>query len=426
MTGRPVLLVVYDAGSLAPTRLAEVARRNGCDLLFAMADTAHAREMKATLEMYGAVVDLAGLSEVDAVDAVRRFDPAGIVTFSEFQIATTVALAHGLGLDYHSPDDLRAITHKDAQRERFVRAGVDQIRTRTVTRPDQVDEAVAHVGLPAIVKPVLGASSRNTTAVRTVDECRRTLESVLAAEDAVMLEELLVGKPVPAPWGDYIAVDCVASGSDVRPVFVTSKFALAEPFRERGGYGGRSVEPASEVSRVCDVACAAVRALNIHGVADVEIKLTPSGPRVIEVNGRLGAWVDDLAVRSGTADPADVAVKAALGRDYGASCMRPDDAADHDPIVFHDDVAEQHPLAFHYLVAPPTGVQRVRAIRNVAALRRVPRVDRVAVLTRPGADASWRIGSAANVAAVLGTARDHDELARTVAAIEDVDWIDYE
>ncbi|GGR24134.1 ATP-grasp domain-containing protein [Streptomyces roseolus] len=415
MSHTPVLLVVYDTGSLAPTRLAEAARQNDCRLVFVTADTDHAQEMIPTLEMVGSVVNTAGRTESDVLRELARLAPAGILTFSEFRIAATVRLAEALGLPYHRPADLAAITHKDQQRLRFAEAGVDTVRFRTVTSPDQADEAVAAVGLPAIVKPVIGASSRNTVAVTTEEECRAALAAMFdrsaggPTETAVMLEELLVGRPEKDPWGDYIAVDCVARGDDVRPVFVTSKFGLAEPFRERGGYGGFSVVPEHEERRIRELACRAVRALNVHGVADVEIKLTPAGPRVIEVNGRLGAWVDDLAVRSGTSDPAGVAVRAALGLPYDTP-----------------DVKKDGPIAFHYLIVPPKGARRVRAIRDVGALRRLPRVRRVSVLAEPGADVDWRIGARGNVAAVLGTADSHEELAATVAAIENADWIDYD
>ncbi|MFG2330901.1 acetyl-CoA carboxylase biotin carboxylase subunit family protein [Streptomyces sp. NPDC048604] len=414
MTDRPVLLTVYDTGSLAPTRLAEAARRAGCALVFAVAGTAHAREMIPTLETLGAVVDTADLTEDETVVALKAHAPTGIVTFSEFQIARTARLAAALGLPYHSPTDVPALTHKDLQRERFAEAGLDAVRFRTVTAPDQVDEALAHVGLPAIIKPVVGASSRNTRAVTTAEECRAAVAEVFDAsgegpvETAVMIEELLEGRPTPAPWGDYIAVDCVAVGDDVRPVFVTSKFALAEPFRERGGYGGWSVVSEEDELSVRDLACRAVRALNVHGVADVEIKLTAEGPRVIEVNGRLGAWVDDLAVRSGTSDPAYVAVAAALGLPYETP-----------------DVKRDGPIAFHYLIVPPAGARRVKEIRNVSALRRLPYVDGVTVLTEPGACVDWRIGARGNTAAVVGSVASHEELAEAVAAVESVEWITY-
>lgn len=419
MSSRPALLVVYDIGSLAPTRLGQAAARNDCDLVFVAAKSEHARQMLPTLELVGSVVDMADHTEAELLDVVREVKPVGILTFSEVQIATAVWIAAELGLPYHSPDDLDVITHKDLQRQRFVEAGVDSIRFRAVSRVEDIDSAITRVGLPAIVKPVIGASSRNTVAVTTAEQARAVLTAVLGGDGAdgtapvetsVLLEELLVGQPTEQPWGDYIAVDCVVAGGEVHPVFVTSKFALAKPFRERGGYGGFSVVSQAEVAEVRDLACRAVAALNVrNSLADVEIKLTPSGPRVIEVNGRLGAWVDDLAVRSGSADPADTAVKCALGREFD----RP-------------DIKLDGPIAFDYLVVPPFGARTVRGISNVRALRELRNVDRVTVLTQPGASVDWRIGATGNVASVAGVAQSHDQLAETVAAIEAVDWIGYE
>ncbi|CCH32061.1 hypothetical protein BN6_47860 [Saccharothrix espanaensis DSM 44229] len=394
--------MVYDTGSLAPTRIAEAAAEIDCEVVFAVADSDHGRAMRPTLELVGAVVP------ADAVTDLKAHRPDGIVTFSEHQLAPTVALAEALDLPYHAAADIDAITRKDRQRARFAQAGLEAIRFRTLTSVDQVDEAVAHVGVPAIIKPVLGAGSRNTTVVHTLEECRQWAAEALATEESVLLEEVLVGRPTDGPWADYIAVDCVATGEQVRPVFVTSKFALAEPFRERGGYGGRSVVPPEEVREVEDLACRAVRALGIRrGMADVEIKLTAAGPRVIEVNGRLGAWVDDLAIRSSTSDPAAVAVRSAVGVDF--------------------DLAPRYdgPIAFHYVVIPPLWATEVRSLRGVARLRRTPNVERIAVLTAPGASVDWRMGTRSHAASVLGRVDDHDQLAETIAAIEEVDWIDY-
>jgi hypothetical protein len=430
------LVVVYDTGSLAPTRLAATAARYGHDPLFVVAGSEHAREMLPVLRTLGTVIDG---SAPDLRRTLQRHRPAGITTFSEYQLPRTTHLAAALGLPYHAPEDLDAIISKDAQRERLTAAGVGTVRFRTIRGPwdpKALDEAVDQVGLPAVIKPVIGVSSRNTFPVTSRAQCRAAVAQLLGgpgpggdadgagdpndagstegpnhpSETEVILEELLVGRRTEPPWGDYIAVDCVATPQGVRPLFVSSKFALAEPFRERGAYGGPSVVPAAEIREVEMLACRAVAALNIRvGIADVEIKLTDAGPRVLEVNGRLGGWVDDLAARCGHADPADVAVRAALGLPVDVAPRTGDG-----------------PIVFHYVVVPPVTAHRVRTIRNVQALRKIRNVDRVAVLTRPGASVDWRIGAAANVAAVLGEAASHDELAETVREIETVEWIDYD
>ncbi|MGC5287855.1 ATP-grasp domain-containing protein [Micromonospora sp. DT231] len=427
MADRSTLVVVYDRGSLSPTRLAEVAACNEAELLFVVgaeaatgtpipAAAAHAEEMMPALRMCGEVVTGVPGRLDELLTAIDAHQPAGIVTFSEFQLAPTARLAARLGLPHHALDDIPAITLKDAQRQRFAERGVDALRAEVVTAPGQLEAALEKVGLPAVVKPVWGASSRNTRAVHTAAEAHAFVAGLLAGtgpgvpESALIIEELLVGRPTPAPWGDYMAVDCAVRQGRAEALFTSSKFTLAEPFRERGAYGTRSVVEPALVAEVEALACRAVEALGVTtGIADVEIKLTPDGPRVIEVNGRLGAWVDDLAVRSESAVPAEVAVRAALGL----------------PFDGRREAVPDNPIAFHYLLVPPVGVTEVRAIHGVPALRRVPNADRVTVLTSPGSPAGWELGATVNAAAVSGTVATHDELAETVAALEEVPWITY-
>nr|BFD80629.1 hypothetical protein StreXyl84_00300 [Streptomyces sp. Xyl84] len=429
MADRSTLVVVYDRGSLAPTRLAEVAAEDDVELLFVAgaeaatmgtadpATTAHIEEMMPALRMVGEVVTARPGEEDDLLTAIDAHRPAGIVTFSEFQLGPTARLAARLGLPHHAPDDIPAITLKDAQRRRLAERDVDVLRTAVVTAPAELDAALEQVGLPAIIKPVRGASSRNTSAVHTAAEAHAFVAVALSGagpgprESALIVEEMLIGRPTPAPWGDYMAVDCAVRQGRAEALFTSSKFTLAEPFRERGAFGSRPVEDAALVAEVEALACRAVEAVGVTvGIADVEVKLTADGPRVIEVNGRLGAWVDDLAVRSECSVPARVAVRAALGLPFeGRNAPMPDS-----------------PIAFHYLLVPPVGVTRVRDIHAVPALRRVPHADRVTVLTSPGSPAGWEIGAAANAAAISGTVATHTELADTVAALEEVRWITYE
>ncbi|MFI5587256.1 acetyl-CoA carboxylase biotin carboxylase subunit family protein [Amycolatopsis sp. NPDC051758] len=418
MTGHPVLLVVYDFGSLAPTRIAEAAAANGCDVVFVVADSEHTRQIRPILTMVGSVVELTDPGDGALVDRLRGLQPAGIVTFSELCIGHTARLADALGLPNHAVADIDVITTKSAQRARLAETGVETVAHHVVTDRAGIEAATSAVPFPAIVKPVVGASSRNTELVSSPQECRAVLDRTLGGatpgpadlrEKAVIVEEFLAGRPTGWPWADYIAVDCVATGDIVRPLFVSSRFQLAQPFRERGGYGGQSVVDDSELAVITKLACEAIHAVNIrHGVAQAELKLTVDGPRVIEVNGRLGGWVDDLAVRSGGADPADVAVKCALGLDFD----------------LHPPPADG-PIPFQYIVIPPAGADRVTAIKDAGVLRRIDHVERVSVLTSPGASADWRLGTRSKVAAVFGTTRTLADLADTITEIEQADWIDY-
>lgn len=116
-------------------------------------------------------------------------------------------------------------------------------------------------------------------------------------EPALIVEEYLPGRD-DQPLGDYVAVECAVDGGVVA-LAVTGKLRLLPPFRETGQFWPARL-PADEREEIIDLAVAALEALDVRtGLAHVEIKLTPAGPRVIEVNGRLGGLQVDLAQRPG-------------------------------------------------------------------------------------------------------------------------------
>jgi biotin carboxylase len=407
----PVLVVVYDFGSLSPSRLAAIAQELRISLVFVDVGSEHATEMRPVLELFGTVVAAGGAPPAAVARKLAKHDPAGIVTFSERQIPFAASLAELLELPYHSPSVARAIARKDLQRKAFRDAGIDETAHAVVSDPSHVEDALAATGLPVIVKPLVGVASRNTCIAESEAECRQLLAEFLddaSTNGSLLLEQVLVGRDCEWQWGDYMAVDCVVVDGAVHPIFVTGKFSLAPPFRERGCYIPPH-EDALEVEHVSRLAAQAVAALGIRdGIADVEIKLTRDGPRVIEVNGRLGGWVDGVALRSGASSPGMLAVRSALG-------MGIDVAA----------IARPTRIAFHYIVIPPRSASTVRATDSGARLRQVAHVEHVAVYVRPGSDVSWRLGTDSAAAAVLGTAPSYAGLQATIDEIDSTDWIVY-
>jgi biotin carboxylase len=413
---RPTVLVVYEEGSVPPSRLADAAGRIGCSLVFVCSRplSAHVERIRPLLEMYGAVVEVvqdAGPRETLASLGALR--PSGIVTFAEAKVGATAELAAALGLPYHDVADIPAITTKAAQRERMREAGIDEVRCVRISRSDQAAEALARVGLPAIVKPDKGVGSRSTVLVHTAEEFHRIIAELLDRGDGwhreahVVVEEAFIGRETPSPWGDYIGVGTLSRDGVVEPFFTTGKFAVAEPFRERGGYGP-PVLPDGEVAEIEKLAVRAVQALNIrHGAADVEIKLTANGPRLIEVNGRLGGWADDLAVRSGIGRPAEAILSQVLGL----------------PPV---PVSKARRIAYNYVAASPVGATRLRALPGLAKLRELDGVERVTVIKRPGDRLDWRHGTDPGaVASIAGVAASHDELAALVGRVASLDWAEF-
>ena len=109
----------------------------------------------------------------------------------------------------------------------------------------------------------------------------------------MVIESYMVGASPPpsGQFSDYVSVESVVADGVISHLAVTGRLPQAEPFRETGLIIPTDFEP-SVVEELLRVATAAIRAIGVRiGCLHTEIKLTDKGPRVIEVNGRIGGFV---------------------------------------------------------------------------------------------------------------------------------------
>lgn len=138
-------------------------------------------------------------------------------------------------------------------------------------------------------------------------------------------EELIPGSSRGLPdWlADYLSVESAVAGGEIRHLAVTGRLPLTEPARETGGLLPAPVEPAL-LAAVHQLTEAAIRALEISvGLVHTAIKLSPHGPQVIEVNGRLGGSIGQLMRDVGLPDPVQLAVTLATGAQPAAQSPTP-------------------------------------------------------------------------------------------------------
>ena len=114
-------------------------------------------------------------------------------------------------------------------------------------------------------------------------------ERVAVAEEYV-LEEYLADAGIVGDdaFGDYVSIESAVAAGVAHHLAVTGKFALDPPYRETGNFMPSGLGPADEAAVVA-LADDAIRALGVqYGALHTEIKLTPDGPRIIELNARVG------------------------------------------------------------------------------------------------------------------------------------------
>lgn len=411
----PSVAVVVDFGSASPMSILAAARGLARVVFICDRRRPHVRALFDDLAALGTVCDVTDLAddEIDDHPALRRLD--AITTFSESQLVRTAALAHRRGLPFLSPAAAAAATDKFRQRELLAEAGVQHTVSRVVRARDgsvALAAALAETGLPAVLKPRSGAASARTCTIHTIGEAEARLREFTSGQepDEFVVEQLLVGDPsfAAAGWGDYVSVESVTSHGHIRHIEITGKFPLASPLRETGYVVPAALDEATR-RQALDLTSAALMALGVrHGASHVELKLTPSGPRIIEVNARVGGYVADLIQRARGYDLVRAALQAALGQ----------------PCTEIPAGYRRH--AFQYFVTPPMNAVRLRHVDGIDELLQHRGIHLVESVKTPGQSVDWRDGTLAYVAIVHGSGGDHDEVLRLVEIIRSTLRIEYD
>jgi biotin carboxylase len=342
------------------------------------------------LSRFGDVVDVAEMNQDEAVGHIVASKPDGVIVFNDAPITLAARVASQLGLPFHSPNTARLLTDKLAQRSALGEAGLSTPAFTGI----RITDLEVSVPFPAVLKPRSGAGSRDTYLVESLDQVRDLLSGTNSSDEFI-LEEWLADQPTKRKLSsDVVSVETIVRSDAVDHVMVTGRFPFAPPFRETGSFLPSDLAPAM-YDDVCALASAAANALEIRsGIVHTEIKVTPSGPRVIEVNGRLGGGISKLISRIGGPSLTAWAMRLALGLDIG-------------PIP----TFEMSPVAFFRWIVAPAWATRFVELSGVEALGNLTGVDEVHVNFQPGQTVDYRRGSWSESALQInGVVNDHSEL----------------
>jgi biotin carboxylase len=281
-------------------------------------------------------------------------------------------VADRLGLTFHSQHTADLLTDKLKQRAAFERRGIP-VPVFTDVRAGDIS---VDFPFPAVLKPRTGAGSRDTFRVENTDEVDEVLARCSPTEEFILEEWLADRDRSPRLSSDIVSVESVVRDGEIEHLIVTGRFPFAPPFRETGLYLPSELT-AVERDDVFRLASAAAIALQIqHGILHTEIKLTPSGPRVIEVNGRQGGGISQLIRRVGGPSIILWALRLALGLDVG-------------PIP----TFAPSPISFLLLVVAPVSATSLVSVSGVDELRELAGVSEIRRKLLPGNAVSSRRSS---------------------------------
>lgn len=405
---RPKLAVAYDVTSSSPLDLVE-AVGGLCELVWVVeaADPALG-SWSRLLPRLGQVVDVAGRPDAEvAVDLVAA-GVDGVVAFTDSQLHRASLLGEELGLEGNRPEVVLALTDKVVQRELFLRAGLPGPRFQLIPTGTPVDRARLLVGalrFPVVVKPRQGSGSRDTYLAEDPDAAGAYLGDLVDGDGCVdrdVIAEECLDDVVPRPsqvFGDYVSVEAVASRGVIVPLAITGKFPLAFPCRETGNFLPHHLG-ADQAAEVVAVAVRGARALDVNsGALHVEVKLTPCGPELIEVNGRIGGGsIDALYASVHGRSLTEIAAAVALGEEVELDDWR--------------SARADGGFVYAYFLQPPVEARVLTGVDRLDRLNALKGVAATTVNRTVGDRLDWRDGSQGYLLSVRGSVDGLEELGR--------------
>ena len=399
------LMVIRGAGGPAPARFCP-ALHDLAKLAVLHIPNTMALDNQAevnTIRRYGDHVPVGDSGQIvtRALEYASSHRVDAIVTFSEPLIAETAEVAARLGLRYHSPEVARRLRDKTAQRTALAERDVPSAAFWRIEAPEDLGEALEHVPLPSVLKPVSGFGSMLTFRIDSAEDlghayltAREMYAPTVYARECLppfQLEEMLIGTDWHGDdrWGDYVSVESLVIGGEIAHLHVSDRTPLAPPFRETGLIMPSSLSDEQQ-QQVLDVAEGAIEAVGAtDGATHIELKLTAGGPRIIEVNGRPGSPMPDLYAEVSDFDIVREVGKISLGQ------------APRSTVEFEAYAGFMIPPA-------PMGERHAVDVHGLEQARQIPGVRRV--LRYEVSDHDWRRGASEAMVSGIGVADTPDEM----------------
>ncbi|HEY3368673.1 MAG TPA: ATP-grasp domain-containing protein [Symbiobacteriaceae bacterium] len=305
----------------------------------------------------------------------------GIVTTSEFYLEVVAQLTEAFHLPGNSPAAMRNCRNKALTRQTLKAAGVHQPKFAVCRAEAELAAAVEAVGLPCVVKPADDTGSFGVLCCTTLAEVAIHAVSILGQHTNIRGQRtagtVLVEEYLNAP---EFSVEMFTWDGRTTCVGITQKSLTGFPYFVES----RHIFPAMltpEAER--DIRQTVFRTLEAVGITlgatHTEVKLTPQGCAIVEINARLaGGMIPELVWHATGIDLLKQQIKSAGG-------VAPDLS-----------VTRHRYGGIQFMVADAEG--ELQEIQGLQAARAVPGIEQVVVTAqiptrvRPRQSAYDRLG----------------------------------
>jgi biotin carboxylase len=238
-----------------------------------------------------------------------------VFSYDETLMQAAAQAAEALVLPGSPPGAILACRDKALTRSVLAAAGIPQPASTAVRTQDEALAAAAATGYPVVIKArglagsigVVRADGPAAVAAAFAAASSATFPGVPAYDAGVLVEEFLTGPE--------ISVDCVVAGGACTITALARKQTGMDPFFEETGHIVDSRDPLLDDAELLDQIHRIHKAIGYTlGATHSEFRLTPTGPRLVEINARLGGdLIPYLGFLATGTDPAVAAAQVAAG-----------------------------------------------------------------------------------------------------------------
>lgn len=260
--------------------------------------------------------DLAGLiTFLRQQHQLLHFD--GVLTICDYYLDTARQVADALDLPCPFPTTVSEIRNKGLLRQALDAAGLANPAYQLVMSWNDAQQAAQMIGYPLVIKPTDLASSAYVRLVRNETELRESYTALeqfernfrdQPRERTVLLEVYM--------HGPEFSVEACTFAGETKLIGITDKGVTAEPYFIEDSHMFPAALSISEQTEINSLVLNALRAVGFdHGISHTEIKLTPEGPRIVEINPRVGGnYIAELVERVSGINLLTATIDLALGQ----------------------------------------------------------------------------------------------------------------
>ena len=238
------------------------------------------------------------------LDFLRSNPVQAVVPLGDSATRTAALVCQALGLPYNSPEAVEACRDKFRTRQLMQAAGLPVPWFAKFSLHDDPRRCLKQVKFPCVVKPLALSASRGVIRADNAEEFIAAFDRVAAL---LSRPEIQAHKDGATDWlmaegylpGREFAVEALLTRGELRVLALFDKpDPLEGPFFEETIYVTPSRENAATQHQMAAAVEHAARALGLrHGPIHAELRLTPEGPRLLEVAARNIGGLCSLAVR---------------------------------------------------------------------------------------------------------------------------------